>query len=103
MNDRRYVAINIKHSVYDKSHTPILWGYKRTEDDKERCFSDYTQNINRCELYALEDFQKHYGNGYIKCDTPVKMCFDYKKKYKEYDTVLVDFEELKQFLGFIEG
>ncbi|MEG1502471.1 MAG: hypothetical protein RR370_03680 [Synergistaceae bacterium] len=101
MEDRKYVAVSIKHSEHDKSKTPILWGYKRTADDEKRCFSDYTQDINKCELYSLKDFQEHYGNGFIKCDVPVKMRFDYKKKYKNYDTVLVDFEELKQFLSFV--
>lgn len=62
---------------------------------------DVTIDIEKCELYSLGDFQKHYGNGCIKCDEPVKMCFDYKKKYKNYDTVLVDVDELKEFLSFI--
>ncbi|MEG1954095.1 MAG: hypothetical protein RR115_07675 [Hydrogenoanaerobacterium sp.] len=103
MTDRKYVAISIKHSTYDESPVPILWGKKRTLDNEERCFSGYTQDINKCELYSLEDFQKSYGNGCIKCDAEVKMCFNYKRKYKKYDTVLVDFEELKQFLSFVEG
>lgn len=98
LNERKYVAISIKHSTYDKSKKPILWGYKRTTDSEERCFADYTHDINKCELYSLNDFLKNYGNSYIKCDKPVKMCIDYKKKYKNYDTVLVDIEEVSQFL-----
>lgn len=98
---RKYIAISIKHSTYDKSVIPVMWGYKRTKDDEKRCFSGYTTNLEKCELYSLEDFQKTYGNSYIKCDEPVKMCFDYKKRYKNYDTVLVDEEDLKSFLQML--
>jgi len=100
-NERRYVAISIKHSIYDKSKIPVLWGNGRTSNGEKRSFSHYCNNIDRCELYSLNDFLNSYGNSYIKCDEPVKMCFDYKKKYKNYDTVLVDIEELKQYLEFV--
>jgi hypothetical protein len=101
MSERKYIAVSIKHSYHDRSKTPILWGYKRTADEENRCFADYTKDINKCELYSLEDFQSHYGNGFIKCDEPVKMCFDYVKRYKKYDTVLVDKDDLQAFLSFI--
>lgn len=101
-DERKYIAISIKHSTYDKSKYPILWGgsgITLTED--KRCFGGYTYDIDKAEVYSLNDFLKSYGNDYIKCDEPVRMCVDYKKKYKKYDTVLVDKEELKQYLKFV--
>lgn len=102
-SDRKYVAVSIKHSVNDKETSKfILWGDKRTLDDKSRCFSGYTQNFDKCELYTLEDFQNTYGNGYIKCDEPVKVTFNLCKKYKSFDTVLVDKDEYKKYLSFLD-
>lgn len=99
MKERKYIAVSIKHSEY--TEYPVLWGYNRTKDYEERCFAGYTDDIEKCELYSLEEFQKRYGNSYIKCDEPVKMCIDFRRKYKAYDTVLVNENELKQFLQFI--
>jgi hypothetical protein len=102
MSERKYIGISIKHSIYDKKKGRlILWGGRRTKDDEERCFSGYTTDINKCELYSLEDFQKSYGNGFIKCDEPVKMKIDLCKKYKKFDTVLVDIEDYKKYLELI--
>ena len=56
-------------------------------------------DYDKCELYSLEDFQRHYGNGVIKCDKPVKMTMDLVKKWAEYDTVLVDYGEYKTFVN----
>ena len=33
----------------------------------------------------------------MKLDEPVKLCIDFCKKYKKYDTVLVD---LEQYIGY---
>jgi hypothetical protein len=99
--DRKYIAISIKHSAHSKS--PVLWGSRgKSANGEMRCFSDYTTDINKAELYSIEDFQKAYGKAidWIKCDEPVKMCFDYVKRYKSHDTVLVDESELRNFLGF---
>lgn len=100
-NERKYIAISIKHSIYDSSTIPVMWGCKRTADNEERCFSGYTSNPYQAEVYSLDDFLNSYGNSFIKCDEPVEICFDYKKKYKKYDTVLVDETELLQFLKFV--
>lgn len=103
LDERKYVAISIKHSEHDNGKIPVLWGSRRTKDNEERCFSGYTCDIEICELYALGEFQKSYGsNTYgMKTDEPVKMYFDYKKKYKKYDTVLVDEQEFIQYLQFV--
>lgn len=110
ITERKYIAISIKHSIGGSERTPreplgglyTLWGHDPTADADKRCFGGYTNNANKCEVYSLEDFQNKYGNSYIKCDEPVKMCFNLCKKYKEFDTVLVDLEDYKQYLGFIE-
>ena len=102
MEDRKYIAISIKHSAGVRF---TLWGQKRTEDHEKRCFSGYlgTMDFDKCELYSLKDFQDSYGNGIIKCDEPVKMTIGLVKKWKKLDTVLVDYEEYKKFVSFIDG
>lgn len=101
MDERKYIAISVKHSntIYDLT----LWGYQRTEDGEKRCFAGYVNNdrIDTCELYSLKDFQEKYGNGVIKCDEPIHITTKVLKKFKNYDTVLADIEEYKQFLSFI--
>ena len=98
MKDRKYLAVSIKHSAGTRF---TLWGWERTKDEQERCFTGYlgTMDYDKCELYSLEDFQEHYGHGVIKCDKPVKMTMDLARKWDEYDTVLVDYEEYKAFVS----
>lgn len=98
MSDRRYLAVSIKHSSGTRF---TLWGWDRTEDEQKRCFSGYlgTMDYDKCELYSLEDFREHYGHGVIKCDCPVEMTLDLVKKWREYDTVLVDCDEYKAFVN----
>lgn len=92
--DRRYVAISIKHTAYRwKFGMPcVLWGYHRTADDEKRCFGGYTTYPSRAERYAIGDFKEHgYGSDVVNPD-PVPMEIDLCKKWKKYDTVLVDAE-----------
>lgn len=98
MKDRKYLAVSIKHSAGTRF---TLWGWERTKDEQKRCFSGYlgTMDYDKCELYSLEDFQEHYGHGFIECDKPVKMTMDLVRKWNEYDTVLVDYEEYKAFVS----
>ena len=111
MSDRRFIAISIKHSQRGLQNYPCeprngaytLWGYGPTQDNEKRCFSGYTGNADKCEIYSLEDFQEHYGNGYIKCDEPVKMCPDLCRKYKKFDTVLVDADEYRRYIAEIKA
>lgn len=94
--NRHYVAISIKHTA---GCNFTLWGYKRTSDDEERCFAGYTGDINKCEIYSLEDFRQQYSDGVIKCNESVKPSKDLVKVYEEYDTVLVDYDQLVEFLN----
>lgn len=100
LDDRRYIAISVKHSKC--INDLVLWG-TRTTDDEDRCFSgysDFSRNKGKkCELYSLRDFQDHYGNGVIKCDEPVRLTRGFLNIYKSYDTVMVDEEEYKKYFN----
>lgn len=103
MNElRHYIAISIKHSVYDKRDGKyILWGDRRTKDDEKRCFAGYRKDIDTCELYSLNDFQEKYSNGCVKYDEAVPMKIDLCKRYKQYDTVLVEIDDYKKYLELL--
>ena len=93
--ERKYVAVSIKHTIEGwKFGKPcVLWGWHQTKNDEPRCFADYTEYLEKAERYALGDFRDHgYGN-YIKDDEPVPLTIDFCKRWKEFDTVLVDAEE----------
>lgn len=96
MNERRYLAVSIKHTEYRwKFGEPcVLWGY-RTENNEKRSFGGYTTYPNHAELYSLEDWEKssYYSSEIMKLDEPVRMEPKFCKKWKGYDTVLVDYEE----------
>jgi hypothetical protein len=102
MDGRHYVAISIKHS--NSINNLVLWG-SRTEDNETRCFSGYSDfarnNGKKCELYSLEEFRAEYGNGICKTDEAVKMSKNLLRKYKKYDTVLVDEKEYIDFFGIV--
>lgn len=93
--DRKYVAISIKHTEYRwKFGMPCtLWGWKQTADEEPRCFSDYTLYWAKAERYALGDFKRHGYGVDIKDDEPVPMSINLCKKWRNYDTVLVDAEQ----------
>ena len=52
MAERNLVAVSIKHTEYKwKFGDPLcLWGYKRTNDEEERCFAGYTLYPNVAEI-----------------------------------------------------
>lgn len=94
--DRKYIAISIKHTEFKwKFGMPCtLWGWKQTKDDEPRCFGGYTEHLSKAERYALGDFVKHgYPGELMKDDEPVSLSIDFCKKWKKYDTVLVDAEQ----------
>ena len=95
-NDRKYIAVSIKHSEYRwKYGKPLtLWGWKQTEDNEKRCFSGYTYYPMKAERYALGEFKQDGYGYYIKDDEPVELCINFCKKYKKYDTVLVLAEKI---------
>lgn len=107
MGERKFIAISIKHSqrglqtcpAEPRNYSYTLWGRQTTPDDSERCFSGYTEDAEKCEIYSLEDFQKAYGHGDIKCDEPVRMCANLCRRYKKYDTVLVDKQDYLDWLS----
>lgn len=94
MCERKYVAISIKHTEYRwKFGMPcVLWGYHQTKDAERRCFSGYTQYLSKAERYDVEDFKSHGYSEDIVNPEPVPMSVDLCKKWKKFDTVLMDFE-----------
>lgn len=90
MNERKYVAISIKHTAYRWTYgVPCtLWGWKRTADEEKRCFSGYTMYVSKAELYSVEEFIEKYGSNSMKPE-PVPMTPDLCKRWKNYDSVLV--------------
>lgn len=99
MTERKYLAISIKHTTYVwKFGKPcVLWGNKQTKDDEKRCFSGYTRFPNIAEVYSLQDWLNSGYGSIIKMDEPVKMEIGLCKKWKKYDTVLVDKDE---YIGY---
>jgi len=89
INDRKYVAISIKHTAYRwKFGKPCtLWGWHRTKDEEKRCFSDYTMYLSKAEVYSIQEMIDKYGS--IINAEPVQMSADLCKRWKKYDTVLV--------------
>lgn len=105
MNERNLVAISIKHTEYKwRFGKPcVLWGDHRTKDDEERCYAGYTIFLNNAELYSLEDWANSgYMCDWMKLDAPVKLCVDFCKKYKKFDTVLVMLEDYIKYCAFAE-
>lgn len=99
MGERKYIAVSIKHTEYGwKFGMPcVLWGYKQTKDDEKRCFADYTRYLSNAERYAIGEFEEHgYGHSTVKPE-PVKMEIGFCKKWRKFDTVLVDAEEYELY------
>lgn len=105
MTTRNLVAVSIKHSEYTFGvkwkfgMRLVLWGERQTPDDQPRSFAGYTRYLDRAERYSLQDWKESsYHNGSImKIDEPVKLSFDFWKKYKSYDTVLVLEEDYRKY------
>ena len=99
MNERRYFAISIKHTEYGwKFGKPcVLWGHKQTQDNEKRCFSGYTEYPSKAEVYSIKDFIDSGYGSIIKTDEPVHMEIGFCKKWRKYDTVLIDKDE---YIGY---
>jgi hypothetical protein len=99
MNERKYLAISVKHTEYGwKFGKPcVLWGWHQTQDDENRCFAGYTEYVNKAEVYSLQDWLDSGYGSIIKMDEPVQMEIGFCKKWKKYDTVLIDREE---YIGY---
>ncbi len=87
-SERKYIAVSMKHST---KNCFMLWGYKRTLDQEDRCFSNYTAILDKCELYSEEEFFSHYKR-YPVIDEKITSITAFWKQYKEYDTVLVSLD-----------
>ena len=100
MTERKYLAISIKHTEYKwKFGMPcVLWGH-RTKDDEKRSFAGYTQYPNNAELYSLQDWADsgYSRSEWMKVDEPAHMEIGFCKKWKKYDTVLVQYDE---YIGY---
>lgn len=102
---RNLVAISVKHTEYSTGQKwkfgmrCVLWGEYRTADDEPRCYAGYTLFLDNAELYSLKDWEEsNYHNGSVmKLDEPVKLTFDFWKKYKKYDTVLVLYDDYLKY------
>lgn len=105
MNERNLVAVSIKHSEYNFGvkwkfgMELVLWGDRKTSNNEPRAFAGYTRYLDCAERYSLQDWaESHYHNGSVmKIDEPVKLSFDFWKKYKNYDTVLVLEEDYRKY------
>lgn len=96
---RKYIAISIKHTRYKwKFGMPCtLWGYHITDDDEPRSFGGYTCYLDYAERYAIGEFQEHgYPEDIVKVQ-PVPMTIDLCKRWKNYDTVLVEVEDYRNY------
>lgn len=93
MSNREYYAVSIKHSEHGwKFGMPLyLWG-SRTKDEEKRSYAGYTRNPNEAELYSLEEFCEKYPERIYPwmLNKPVKIEIGFCKKYRKFDTVLVD-------------
>lgn len=80
MNERKYIAISVKH-----------------------CFAGYTEDVNKAELYTIEEFEEEYGNELgIYNYNPLsigELMTDFKKLKKKYDTVFVSEAEYRRNWG----
>ena len=98
-SERKYVAVSIKHTEYRwKFGKPlVLWGWHQTPDDAPRCFSDYTEYLDKAERYALGDFAAHgYGDDILDSES-VPLGPNFCKFYKKYDTVLVEADIVRAY------
>lgn len=51
--ERKYIAVSMKHSSKDSF---LFWGYKRTQDNEDRCYSGYTAGEENIDIeQALND------------------------------------------------
>lgn len=99
MSERKYVAISIKHTEYKwRFGMPcILWGNRQTKDDEPRCFSGYTKYLSCAERYSIGEFEAHgYSTTIIK-PNPVTITYDFCRRYKNYDTVLVSAADYAEY------
>jgi hypothetical protein len=77
-----------------------LWGYKRTNDDEERCFGGYNGDPNTSELYSIDEFVAKYNeNNFFNIPrNPQKINpVEFKKLKRKYDAVFIDKEDVEKY------
>ncbi len=94
--ERKYLAVSIKHTEWRwKFGDPcVLWG-RRTPPEGPRSFGGYTKYPRNAELYSLKDWARSWyaGSGVMKIDEPVHIGPNLCKKYRNFDTVLIAYDE----------
>lgn len=53
--ERKYIVVCNKHELLQDVF--LFWG-TLTDDSEERCESGYTNDVDRCERYTLEEIKK---------------------------------------------
>lgn len=92
--ERKYITVSMKHSSKDSF---LYWGYKRTQDNEDRCYSGYTAILDKGELYSKEEFFKKY-KPYPVIDEKITSILAFRKKYKDYDAILVSLNVWKELM-----
>lgn len=87
---QRYVIVSIKHSNEKRI---IFWLPK---------FCDYTRDVRNAGVYSIDEVRDHYNNeasslGFNSFE-PVELTWDYLKKYKKFDSILIDESEAFEFI-----
>ena len=89
-SNRKYVAINLRKM---DTYGVIFWGDGRTLDFQERSYSGYTTDIEKAELYSVEEFSKHNGE-YIASTVEEALI-----KFPNKGGVLIKLEDAKKYKG----
>lgn len=101
MSERKYFAVSLKHLYPWKFGDRLcLWGYKRTQDNEDRCFCGYTECIENAELYTIEEFCGTYNKHipHLMKEEPVKIDYKQWRAFKRhYDSVLVTKEDVESY------
>lgn len=87
--ERKYVIVSNKHSG-GWGGCMLFWG-QLTEDNEKRSFGGYTQGVDRCERYTLEEtrgFSPHFAV-YAPGMT--------YKEFRECEDVVIEPERLADF------
>ena len=101
MNERKYFVVSLKHLYpWKYGERLCLWGYKRTKDNEERCFSGYNGNFKTSELYSISEFTAKYNeNNYFNIPKePVAIDpVEFRKLKRKFDAVFVSKEKVEDY------
>lgn len=98
MGERKYYVLSLKHLYPWKfGETLCLWGYKRTNDNEDRCYGGYSDDIQRAELYSSEEFLKNYGRCTKNDPLTALIPSELKALKKVFDCVLVPKDVVERY------